>query len=441
MTSTSSRLAAPGEVFRINPAPIAWVLAAIFALAAIVESVSPTPLPKTIDCLITMVLCIGIAGLAHSGRYELAANLLATVVAIVVNWLLWNSVVGSYNIVAWALPVVVMFSVLSCRRAVAIALTLLQCVSFISLMIYDARPESPTYVLYPYVQFDRIIYGLFVLGITHVVCEFLIHRFSQARRREAELIAQLVELNQSLESRVSERTAALDQVNAELRSTNQELEAFTYTAAHDLRSPLGVITGFIDLTLRTDGESLPARAFERLQNVLRASREMSSLIDALLAFSRLKHAPLQRDLIDMTALAEEIVIRLRADGQFANAVVEVEPGMVADADRALLRALLENLIGNALKYSQRAAQPRVSIGRDAAARGVTFVVRDNGIGFDPARAERLFEPFQRLHSAAGFSGTGVGLASVKRIVERHGGWVDATAVPGNGASFRFSFGP
>jgi hypothetical protein len=113
-------------------------MAGIFALAAIVESVSPTPAPKVIDCLVSMVLCIGIAGLAHNGRHELAANLLAIVVAIVVNWLLWNSVIGSYNIVGWALPVVVMFSVLSCRRAVAITLTSLQCVSFIWLMVLDA---------------------------------------------------------------------------------------------------------------------------------------------------------------------------------------------------------------------------------------------------------------------------------------------------------------
>ncbi len=300
-------------------------------------------------------------------------------------------------------------------------------------------PESPTYALYPYVQFDRIIYGLFVLAITHVVCEFLIHRFSQARRREAELIRQLVELNQSLESRVAERTAALDQVNAELRSTNQELEAFTYTAAHDLRSPLGVITGFIELTLRTDADTLAGRTFERLQNVLRASREMSSLIDALLAFSQLKHAPLRRDLIDMSALAEEIVVDLRADGRFSHAAVEVEPGMVADADRALLRALLENLIGNALKYSQRAAQPHVFVGRNPEPSVGGFIVRDNGIGFDPARAERLFQPFQRLHSAADFAGTGVGLASVKRIADRHGGWVSAAAAPGAGAAFCFAF--
>jgi signal transduction histidine kinase len=231
-----------------------------------------------------------------------------------------------------------------------------------------------------------------------------------------------------LEAKVRERTA-------ELQTANRELESFSYSVSHDLRAPLRAIDGYARMLDEDYAARLDAEA-QRLIGVVRLSaRRMGQLIDDLLAFSRLGRQEPARAQLDMRALACEVAEELRPGRP---ATIEVAPLPPAQADRALLRQVWTNLIGNALKYSAKKADARVEIGaREDAAENV-YWVRDNGAGFDMRYAEKLFGVFQRLHRAEEFEGTGVGLAIVQRIVTRHGGRVWAEGAPGEGACFYFS---
>ncbi len=233
-----------------------------------------------------------------------------------------------------------------------------------------------------------------------------------------------------LERRVVERTA-------ELESANRELEAFSYSVSHDLRAPLRAVDGYAlmleeDHAARLDGEG------RRLLGVVRSeARRMGELIDDLLALSRVGRQSLQCAAVDMTATVREVIPQLAA--RHPAAQVELGELPAARGDRALLRQVWVNLLGNALKYSSKQPRPRVEIGGRAEPSGeILYWVSDNGAGFDMRYASKLFEVFQRLHSAEEFEGTGVGLAIVRRIVERHGGRVWATATPGSGADFHFT---
>jgi signal transduction histidine kinase len=233
---------------------------------------------------------------------------------------------------------------------------------------------------------------------------------------------------EELETRVRERTA-------ELKEANRELEAFSYSVSHDLRAPLRAIDGYArmldeDYAARLDDEG------RRLLGVVQASAQrMGQLIDDLLAFSRLGRQALARQGVDMEALAREVAAELV---QGERVTLEIGKLPAADADRALMRQVWTNLIGNALKYSGRSDRPRVEIGCREGPGERVYWVRDNGAGFDMRYAAKLFGVFQRLHSQDEFAGTGVGLAIVQRVVARHGGRVWAEGKPGAGACFFFS---
>jgi signal transduction histidine kinase len=231
-----------------------------------------------------------------------------------------------------------------------------------------------------------------------------------------------------LELKVRSRTAALE-------AANHELESFSYSVSHDLRSPLRAIDGYARMLDEDYGERLDGEA-RRLIAVVRANaRKMGQLIDDLLAFSRLGRQELLRLPVDMTALAKEVLQELNPAP-----VAQVELGELpaAAADRALLKQAWLNLIGNALKYSAKREQPRVELGARREPHENIYWVRDNGVGFDMRYAEKLFGVFQRLHSSDEFPGTGVGLAIVQRVINRHGGRVWAEGRPGDGATFFFS---
>jgi signal transduction histidine kinase len=234
---------------------------------------------------------------------------------------------------------------------------------------------------------------------------------------------------------IAERTMQLQLAIAELRLANEQLEAFSYSVSHDLRAPLRAIDGYANLVLLEPGVVLPGQAGERLRKVSASARQMARLIDALLAFSRLARQALQRRQVDVGALAAACAQELR--GERTVEIGELPP---AHADPELLRQVFANLIGNALKYSARAAAPRVEVGALAQAGETVYFVRDNGVGFDMQHAGKLFGVFQRLHADDDFEGTGVGLAIVQRIVQRHGGRVWAEAEPGRGATFYFTLG-
>jgi len=217
-------------------------------------------------------------------------------------------------------------------------------------------------------------------------------------------------------------------------------ESFSYTVSHDLRAPLRVVEGFTRILIEDYGRGLDRIGNDHLERVLGAAARMHSMIDALLALAQLSSQPLACQPVNLSQLAGFVVEDLRRQQSEREVEVHIEPGLMAQGDPTLLRVVLENLLGNAWKYSAKAS--RAVIAFESAQQGAkrVFVVRDNGAGFDMRFADRLFGVFQRLHSANDFQGTGVGLASVRRIVRRHGGDIWAESEVGQGARFYFTLG-
>jgi len=218
-----------------------------------------------------------------------------------------------------------------------------------------------------------------------------------------------------------------------------EQAALHHAMSHDLRAPLRVVEGFTRILKEDYGPQLDAQANQHLDRVLSAADRMEAMLNALLAQAQLTSEPLQRQAVDVSALAREVGReQLGVLNGAARAELVVADGLVAQADPALLRRVFENLIGNALKYSEKVDCPRVSVGVIAETDPEVFYVRDNGAGFDMECANKLFGMFQRLHSAKDFPGNGVGLAAVQHIVRRHGGRIWAEAAVGQGACFFFT---
>ncbi len=239
-------------------------------------------------------------------------------------------------------------------------------------------------------------------------------------------------LNDELEARVRERTAQLE-------TANRELEAFCFSVSHDLRAPLRALDGFSDELLRTyPGRVLDSRGEHYLRRVRAGSQRMGQLIDDLLRLSRLSRVEMRTEWVDLSALAGEVVAELgrREPGRRVAAVIE--PDLAAAGDGGLLRVAVENLLGNAWKFTSSNPAATVVVGRCEHRGEPAFFVQDDGAGFDMAHAGRLFGAFQRLHAEREFPGNGVGLATVQRVVHRHGGRVWAEAAPGRGATFYFT---
>jgi PAS domain S-box-containing protein len=223
-------------------------------------------------------------------------------------------------------------------------------------------------------------------------------------------------------------------------TANGELEAFTYSVAHDLRAPLRGINGFSAALIEDLGPSLAADHQQQLQRIGVAATRMGEIIDALLDLSRLSRADMVREDVDLADGARAVIADLRAGDPGREVELVCPPALPARADPRLLRVLLVNLLGNAWKFAARRASPRIEIGRVEREGKDAFFVRDNGAGFDMAYAHKLFKPFQRLHSPREFAGTGIGLATVQRIVGRHGGKIWAEGAVDRGATFHFTLG-
>jgi len=224
----------------------------------------------------------------------------------------------------------------------------------------------------------------------------------------------------------------------ELERANRELEAFSYSVSHDLRAPLRAIDGFSQALLEDCADKLDAGGRRHLERVCAAARRMGELIDDLLQLSRIGRADMHRDRVNLSEIARAVVADLRQHDPEREVEVDIEDNLIADADGRLVRVALENLIGNAWKFTGKANRPRVQFARESTLEGPTYVVRDNGAGFDMTYGDKLFRPFQRLHSPSEFPGTGIGLATVQRIVNRHGGRVWAEGEPGRGAAIYFT---
>lgn len=239
-------------------------------------------------------------------------------------------------------------------------------------------------------------------------------------------------LNRTLEARVALRTRELSQAN-------QELEAFAYSVSHDLRAPLRAIDGFSRILGEKYAGQLDAAGRDYLGRVRKAASRMGDLIDALLKMSRLSRGELKHESVDLSRIAAELIEELRLAEPQRAAEVRIDPGMRVVGDTSLLRNLLGNLLGNAWKFSRDRDPAQIAFGlRELPGGGREFFLSDNGTGFPQAYVDKLFRPFQRLHSVEDFAGHGIGLASVKRIVERHGGTIRAEGREGEGATFYFT---
>jgi light-regulated signal transduction histidine kinase (bacteriophytochrome) len=234
-----------------------------------------------------------------------------------------------------------------------------------------------------------------------------------------------------LEARVAQRTR-------ELTAANQELESFSYSVSHDLRAPLRAVDGFSQALQEDEGERISEEGQEHLRRLRAAATRMGQLIDDLLQLSRVARAELRREPVDLSAMGRQVADELRRVEPGREVTFDIAPDLKAQGDSRLLRAALENLLSNAWKFTSKRSDARIEFFTEVRDGKTHYCVRDNGAGFDMAYAGKLFTPFQRLHRPAEFPGTGIGLATVQRIVRRHGGEITAEGVPGSGATFRFT---
>jgi two-component system, NtrC family, sensor kinase len=268
---------------------------------------------------------------------------------------------------------------------------------------------------------------------------------AQMRRKQFEdenrrIRDQLLESElEAAEARAARKIAeAKAELVEELKYKNQELEAFSYSVSHDLRAPLRSIDGFSQALLEEYGESLDEIARGYLHRITSAADRMSELIADMLQLSRVSRAEVNRISVDISALALGVADELAQQNPQRTVSVQIQPGLQADADPGLMKVLFENLLGNAWKFTQRAAGARIEVKIEPRSDEAVFLVKDNGAGFDMAYAGRLFQPFQRLHSVSDFPGTGIGLATVRRVVNHHGGRVWAEGAVGSGATVFFT---
>ena len=250
-------------------------------------------------------------------------------------------------------------------------------------------------------------------------------------RKIAEL--SLRNLNHELEARVRARTAQLEAANA-------ELEAFSYSVSHDLRAPLRAIDGFARILAEEAGERLAPQQRDQLARIRNAAERMAILIDALIDLATVSRQPLRRDTVDLSRMAEAVIRELHAEQPERAVAVEITRDLVVNADPALMHILLDNLLRNAWKFTAHTADARIRFGARREHDRTVFCVEDNGAGFDMQYADKLFKPFQRLHAQHDFPGTGIGLATIQRIVSRHEGRIWVEAQPGAGAQFFFVLG-
>lgn len=256
-------------------------------------------------------------------------------------------------------------------------------------------------------------------------------------QRAQELQAANRDLREANESLKAAREAA-EAAKKRAEDSGREFEAFSYSVSHDLMAPLRAIDGYSRMILDKYSDGFPPEALDYLAKVRTGAQKMGRLIDALLDLARISHKQLSRETADLSSLARDIATQLWESAPGRAVTFLIEPGMVAEGDTRFLGIALSNLLGNAFKFTGRTSDAVIEFGTETIPGGKSYFIRDNGAGFDMRYADKLFGTFQRLHSAREFDGTGIGLATVQRIVNRHGGRVWAVSDPGKGATFHFT---
>jgi signal transduction histidine kinase len=277
-----------------------------------------------------------------------------------------------------------------------------------------------------FVLLSGLAISLMLFGVTWML--------ANSRIRAEHVGLQLEAANRQLEN----ANRDLEETNRELEGANRELEAFSYSVSHDLRAPLRSIEGFSQILLEDHAQGLDEEGEDYLGRVRAASRHMDTLIDDLLDLSRVTRSTLTRQTVNLSALTREIIVEIEKSQPDRRVEFVIADGLVVRGDPRLLRVALENLLGNAFKFTQEEPEARIEFGAVARDGGLAYYVSDNGVGFEDAYAGKLFGAFQRLHAPEDFEGTGIGLATVQRIVQRHGGRVWAEGAVGEGATFFFT---
>jgi signal transduction histidine kinase len=251
-------------------------------------------------------------------------------------------------------------------------------------------------------------------------------------------LAQEIEERKRTADKIEQMNQELSQTVSQLQGANKELDAFAYSVSHNLRAPLRAMSGFSEALLEDFGDKLEGEARAYLDEIVVGSRHMAQLIDGLLTLSRSTRGELKRDRVDLSEMADHIRGELERYEPQRRVEWQIEPGLRTMGDERMIEVVMRNLLGNAWKYTSSIAEPIIRVFAEMAGSERLFCVADNGAGFDMAHAEKLFQPFQRLHRQDEFPGIGIGLATAQRIVHRHGGTLQGTGVRDKGATFRFS---
>lgn len=237
---------------------------------------------------------------------------------------------------------------------------------------------------------------------------------------------------------IEEQTNIIKQQNSDLEEANEEMKSFCYSVSHDLRAPLRGISGFSDVILEDYKDKLDDLGQEYLNRIKSSTANMSDLIDGMLQLSRVSHQETEIEETNLSILAEEILVGLSAFDKSRNVDIKIQPDLICKADRSMMIILLQNLLGNAWKYSAKVEKAQIELYQETIDNRITYVIKDNGAGFDMKFAAKLFEPFKRLHGDSEFSGSGIGLATVKSVVNKHSGEIWANSIVGNGSVFYFT---